>query len=208
MRLTLFRFQMRVTLSLLVIFIATLLVFHVQPYDRDIKDILLPDDCPLPCFMGIRPGITRQTQAIDILKASLWVSEINLQKLPYIVEWKAAPAAERWPNLDTLNVVSFSGDLVENVDLNMNLNVSDVLMVLGRPDIKNIMMDINHFYYTGVYIKDGVIVREQHLCPAAETAIWKSKFTIYYGKIRSLDFGFNDTTPRREIFSNCRKQHS
>jgi hypothetical protein len=69
------RFCLRLVLSLLVSFMAATLLIRLQPYDdRDLRQLLLPDGCPVPCFMGIRVGITTLDEAVKLLQASGWIN--------------------------------------------------------------------------------------------------------------------------------------
>ncbi len=71
-------FYARLMLISLLIFTATLLLVHTQPYDDYELRQLLPENCPAPCFMGIRPGVTTLEEARNILKASGWADHIVL----------------------------------------------------------------------------------------------------------------------------------
>lgn len=65
------RFYLRLGLILLSLLTGMLLLIHAQPYDdHELRALLLPEDCPIPCFMGIRPGETTREEAIRLLKAS------------------------------------------------------------------------------------------------------------------------------------------
>ena len=57
-------------------------IINAQPYDdRELRSILIPpDDCPAPCFMGIRPGVTSFDQAINILQSHEWIAQMQLTK--------------------------------------------------------------------------------------------------------------------------------
>src|SRR5678816_3271580 len=72
------RFYLRLTfLPVLVLTVATLLI-HTQPYDdRELRQVLLPEGCPAPCFLGIRPGVTTGDDAIKLLQQSGWADHIE-----------------------------------------------------------------------------------------------------------------------------------
>ncbi len=64
-------FYLRIVLLPLLTFTAALLLIHSQPYDdRDLRELLLPEGCPAPCFMGIRPGVTTRDEVIQAAKAN------------------------------------------------------------------------------------------------------------------------------------------
>ena len=52
-----FRLHLGLILIFAILFTSALLIVHAQLYDNhELRDLLLPDGCPAPCFMGIRPG--------------------------------------------------------------------------------------------------------------------------------------------------------
>jgi hypothetical protein len=65
-----FRLYLRLGVIGLLPLIGAILLIHAQPYaDNDLRQ-LLSEDCPAPCFMGIRPGVTTRHEVIQMLKAS------------------------------------------------------------------------------------------------------------------------------------------
>ncbi len=51
------RFYLRLILIPIALFTLVLIVIHAQPYDdHELRELLLPEGCPAPCFMGIRSG--------------------------------------------------------------------------------------------------------------------------------------------------------
>jgi hypothetical protein len=72
---TMLRFYLYFAAIPLFILSAVLLLIHLQPYDdHELRQLLLPDNCPASCFMGIRPDVTPMNEAINILLASKWVT--------------------------------------------------------------------------------------------------------------------------------------
>src|SRR4051812_45844003 len=102
------RFYLRIMLILIIVFTGALLLIHAQPYDdHELRELLLPEGCPAPCFMGIRPGVTTADEAIKILESSEWAASIDKQFMPSFVTWKASPKAAHWLDLQRNNGVSF-----------------------------------------------------------------------------------------------------
>src|SRR5262249_36733781 len=82
------RLYLHLILLPLVIFTAALLLAHTQPLDdHELRELLLPEGCPAPCFMGIRPGVTTEDDAIAIIKASKWIDHRSI----HILEMKSYP---------------------------------------------------------------------------------------------------------------------
>jgi hypothetical protein len=74
------RFLLRLAASLILLFAACIGLIHSPPYDDNQLSTFLtpPDSCPMPCFMGIRPGVTTVEEAIIILEAHEWVSAVDV----------------------------------------------------------------------------------------------------------------------------------
>jgi hypothetical protein len=70
-------FSSAILLTLL--FAACIGIIRAQPYDNsDLSAFLTPPEgCPMPCFMGIRPGVTTVEEAIAILEAHEWIDTVS-----------------------------------------------------------------------------------------------------------------------------------
>jgi hypothetical protein len=73
---------LKLTLPLLLFFTTAATIIHTQPYrDPQMQEILAADLCTMPCFLGIRPGLTTFGEALDILEANAWVGNVE----PYAI---------------------------------------------------------------------------------------------------------------------------
>ena len=72
------RLLCKMSLSFSLLFCVLLLLIHAQSYDdSEFRVFLIPaDDCPSPCFMGIRPGTTTLGDAVAILQSHKWVKTV------------------------------------------------------------------------------------------------------------------------------------
>lgn len=148
------RLYFSLTLIPMIVFTSLLLLIHIQPYDdSEYRAVLLPDGCPAPCFMGIRPGVTTVSEMQRILRTSGWISEIRMA--PYArwmgVIWnEQAPA---WFSNDNGGVgllVAVKGRMVEEVHLTTNLPLAAVQLLLGKPSLKyvNVFRGMNGSQFT------------------------------------------------------------
>jgi len=72
------RFYLRFATLPLALFTAALLLIRAQPYENpQLRAQLLPDGCPAPCFMGVRPGVTTGDEAVKILQENRWVKSLS-----------------------------------------------------------------------------------------------------------------------------------
>ena len=64
-------FICKCSLPCILLITALLMFVHQQPDQlSDLQDFLLPPaDCAVPCFLGIRPGVTSLVAAIEALRA-------------------------------------------------------------------------------------------------------------------------------------------
>jgi hypothetical protein len=85
----------RLTLLLTALFTTAVLVVRARPLDDGVLRALLqpPADCPMPCFMGIRPGVSAIDEALAILESHEWVERIEFRRPEgsyahfYMVTW-------------------------------------------------------------------------------------------------------------------------
>jgi hypothetical protein len=75
----LIRFLLKLTLLLTLIFAALVGLIRAQPYDdSELRAFLTPPDgCPMPCWQGIRPGITTFEEVRAIIENHPWITNIE-----------------------------------------------------------------------------------------------------------------------------------
>jgi hypothetical protein len=80
---------LKLALFLTLFFAACIGLIRAQLYDdSELRAFLTPPEgCPIPCFMGIRPGVTTAEEALAILEAHEWVGEITFLP-PERFAWK------------------------------------------------------------------------------------------------------------------------
>ena len=62
--------SLRLFAALTLLFCAAIVVVRAQPFDDGgLRDQLLSPTCTVPCFLGIRPGVTTREEAILLLRA-------------------------------------------------------------------------------------------------------------------------------------------
>jgi hypothetical protein len=69
-----------VALLLSALFALTINLIRAQPYDDSHLTVILDstDECPPPCFLGIRPGQTDVYEALLILRTHDWVESVDV----------------------------------------------------------------------------------------------------------------------------------
>ncbi len=73
------RLVLKLVTALTLAFSACIGLIRAQPYDdAELRAFFAPPDgCPIPCFIGVRPGVTTVEEAMAILEAHEWIAGIN-----------------------------------------------------------------------------------------------------------------------------------
>ncbi len=125
----------RIMLVLTMVWLLPILLIRAQPYDDNkLRAFLIPPEgCPAPCFMGIRPGVTTEHEAIALLEDHQWVSATSLSE--FTNERHLLWDDPTHPIIDAQQSGSLRlrNQVVQNITLSTNLKLSDVLTVYGPP---------------------------------------------------------------------------
>lgn len=136
-------FWFRSTVISLFLFMASLVLIRTQPYDdHAVRDLLLPEGCPAPCFMGIRPGVTGVDDALDRLRSSGWTSDIIRQPNStwIVVRWNEQ--APTWFARDYGSYLALvvRGSLVDEIHVQTRLELSNVELMMGRSTLREVVI--------------------------------------------------------------------
>lgn len=129
------RFYLRLVLIPLVLFSAALLLIHAQPYDdHELRELLLPDGCPAPCFMGIRPGVTTMDEAGHLLNENQWVDKITFANDTYIA-WTWNGKQPSWINQTPKASLSGANNTVITLQVSTLIQFGDMQLDMGSNGI-------------------------------------------------------------------------
>lgn len=108
-----------------------------QPYDdHDLRALLLPDGCPRPCFLEIRPGRTTVDSALELLRNHQWVDSASVELRPGVEIswlWNGQQSALLDSSLPGRLVLSADAALIEQVWVGIRLEVGQIHLLLGKP---------------------------------------------------------------------------
>lgn len=142
------RFYLRLMLLSVVVFSATLLVIRAIPYDdHELRELLLPEGCPAPCFLGIRPGMTTADEAVKLLEANKWVAKIDKESNEYgdTIKWTWNNRIPWWMNPtsegEVLTANTAERSFVHTIRISSFLQLGEVYGVLGSPDAEYLNFD-------------------------------------------------------------------
>lgn len=176
------------TWVLLFLFVIVIALIHTQTYDdHTIRTILLPTDCSAPCFMGIRPGVTRLSEAYGLLEANPWVgditSHIDSGCCTIALNWKwngKQPA-----NLgSTDNIVYMSYNpvtgtqVVQNIALHTEMATGYAILVLGAWGDSGALRGTNGAYVDLFYRQYRVHATMNVSCPLTRWRLWQAPMTL------------------------------
>ncbi len=178
------RFYLRLALIPLALITAVLLVIRSQPYDdHELREILLPTDCPAPCFMGIRPGVTTVDEAVKLLEASGWVEGIDYQFSEFgliIWDWNNQ-SPYQWTKEQSAGI-GITDDYVDSVVLNTAFYLGEIRLILGTPDTEFVNADVSQTQqlanYWGGYNQYGIVILGTQSCSAMQPFRQKVTITI------------------------------
>jgi hypothetical protein len=137
-----FRLYVRLgVISLLPLIVAALLI-HAKRHPDNVLRQLLSENCPKPCFMGIRPGVTTRHEFIQLLKANnqfdiatpSW-DDAN-SGTPIVLSWnKDQPPLIRNISQITVGFQKSDPKKVAQILLGLqpNLTLSDFYLAFGKP---------------------------------------------------------------------------
>jgi hypothetical protein len=181
-----------------------LLLIRAQPNDdHDLHTLLVPDGCPMPCFMGIRPGVTTVTDAVTLLEASGWVnqadihinSRFNIVRLewywnglqPEIFDggWRALAVATRLPGYNQETGLDESHRVITGISVITTIPYGKLRLLLGRgtnkPDYVVSKSYINP-RITAVYSDYNLVALSALMhCPVSLTKFWNKHITLQIG---------------------------
>jgi hypothetical protein len=168
-------FYLRLTLIPIALFTLVLIVIHAQPYDdHELRELLLPEGCPAPCFMGIRPEVTTVDEAMKILESSGWVENIENGSIYGVenISWHWSNQKPKGIRSDSVGQIEFRNQHVTWIMFSTNFSVGEVRLALGSPDAESVdgtEDPISEYaFYSAYYNRYGFSVDSSYPCDVIE----------------------------------------
>jgi hypothetical protein len=135
-------------LTLTALLLLPVLLIRAQPYDgQSLRSFLLPPQgCPMPCFMGIRPGVTMAWDALALLESSDQVGRVleNFGSTrPEVIDYQLPPTLSiidwrwnegRWMQMEKHGSLVMFNRQVSAINLYTPFSLGDMLLTYGFPD--------------------------------------------------------------------------
>lgn len=165
------RWLLRLLFMPTLLFVATISLIRAQPYDdAEMREFLLPPEgCDVPCWQGIRPGVTTVDEALGILNSLEWFGEIHDKSLGenVIYAYWNEPRPSFAFDSGIATDISDTEDIVININIHLNAPVARVRLALGTPQQQQLPStnDGSFIRYTGVYLQGYSLITSQVSCP-------------------------------------------
>jgi hypothetical protein len=167
----------RATILLMLVFLG-LIALAYGSADRDgshsaLRDFLQPSaGCALPCWQGIRPGITGSLQAVDTLKAIPWVTDLySIQGIVIndsFIRWGWTGQQPAIVDSQRDGQMWFHNGLVYEIDIPLNVSFSNVWAAFGPPEAVSALITPlmpPQASYRALYFHQSVEIRGNVVCP-------------------------------------------
>jgi hypothetical protein len=169
---------LKLTLLFVLIIPLPIVAIRAQPYRDAVTPVLLLDDCPAPCLMGIRPGTTRMGRGIVLLGAHPWVvtdaipttirEAIFLDAaIPRIdLNWRWSAAVPAWINAAQHGNLTLEGREVLGMTIATRFTLGEIFLAFGAPDeARFVIANNDQFRYTAWYDHEGMLIMTRGPCP-------------------------------------------
>lgn len=175
-------------LALALLFTAALGAMRAQPYDDGgLWAQLAPSGCLQPCFLGIRPGVTTQAEALALLRDNPWVDAVATPDDGIVAwSWNGTQPPFLQVEPEYARLLTQNG-IVHAIGVRTAAQIADVKIVFGTPDVTYFFNWItrdsskNYFSYFeqhGVYYGDQFEAAATSLCPLSTSDMWKLPVTL------------------------------
>jgi len=189
-----------------------------QPYDdHGLSETLLTTDCQLPCFMGIRPGVTTQDAALQLLKMNPWVAQVSplVSVGGFTWTWNGQQPAFLQDGFASNTLLIVNG-VVQRVDFLTRESMATFLIRFGLPEawmtatwqISNLQFhsDLTHFRQSAAYPAYTMEVVTQGVCSLSVSDQWALPAQIsLFARQNHIGYDTYDHMPLVAIsFQECR----
>lgn len=125
------------TVLLVALLTISILLIRQQTFDASDVQVILStmEDCAPPCFMGIRPGVTTDEEALSVLATHPWVTNLAVYRdtggrvRNMVWDWNS----EAVPQLDTSSVLEVVDSRVRSIAVRTTVLNGDIWLVSGTP---------------------------------------------------------------------------
>ncbi len=140
----------RLLVSVFMIMLIIVVLMRAVLYDDGgLPDLLFPSECEMPCFLGIRPGVTTRDEAIAILESHEWIGEVTVNEREIFARWNNVLWGTTF-NPNTSGGLHFTiiNNLVAIITYSIPVKIVDLLINLRSPSF----VVYNYVTFNGINI--------------------------------------------------------
>jgi hypothetical protein len=193
-----------VTAALSFLFAGLIGVIRARAYDEgNLRTFFEAEGCSMPCWYGIRPGVTPVDEAMRMLEAIPWIqSPLDVVMASGSLYGDTGFVRWRWNRnfplasdtlVPPLGMLIVEEGVVHQIYLTTYLQMGDVWLTLGKPEGGTVdfvkesgapMLVLNN----AVYLDGALLVMSYTGCPMRRSDVWRSPTFIW---MRRSDAGLH-----------------
>jgi hypothetical protein len=123
-------------LPMTTVFTLAAALIGARAYDDSLRALLLDADCPAPCFLGVRPGVTTAEAIITSLQHHPWIQQVKVRDYNNYsgwITWDWSAAAPDWVT-DEPHYILIEQNLVSSMTVPTTARFGDLWLIFGQPD--------------------------------------------------------------------------
>jgi hypothetical protein len=170
-------------LTVFLLLVALVGLIRAQPSGDDaLQGLLSEDACSLPCFMGIRPGLTNTQEAVRLLEGHEWVESVT-QHIWFggpnrsLYSWSWSGLQPAFVNDALPGVFSTRDNIVAVLQVPTTIALGD-FWLLNRPQHSLIAREPGRLSYRAIYLGGALQIETMLVCPLKLGDFWRAPVLI------------------------------
>ncbi len=172
------------------LFCGLLLLSRLIPHDtRALQDFFAaPDNCAMPCWAGIRPGVTSLSEAIQLLQQHPWVGHMAMEgelasgKTSALIWWHWNGQQSPLIDGEIDGRLIAQNSLVQFVIISTRVSMGAARLVLGPPAMGKLArdsVDSTAARFTHLAVYGDLTLQSPATCPVRLTRLWQLPTQLY-----------------------------
>jgi hypothetical protein len=154
--------------------------------DSNLRQFLLPPDgCPIPCWQGIRPGVTRWDEANQLLKSHPWVQLVvyypGMDSNSGLITWTWSEAHPVDINANRVGTLWVENGVVKAIDIPTTIPFGQIWLLLQRPEqgiILTTSVQPRRVEHHAAYLSGTLELTSSALCPLEPSTFWQATVDV------------------------------
>jgi hypothetical protein len=161
---------------------------HTQPYDDSaLRDLLVFEEtCPMPCWQGIRLGITSLDDALERLNTSVWVDSVQKRAgYRHIWTWSDQNSLTHDNATEQQFLFSWREGIVDTISMQRLSPLWQLWLIFGRPDAITVApMPDDSILYIASYEAEQIHIFTPTICGAqSQQSLWRQSSRLDIGRL-------------------------